>query len=73
MEGQRTDIDRTRDVAGAWDELNRDKCDSQLERDMFQCQFVANYRFRKACEDQATSRHTACMKNNLLPPFSYYS
>lgn len=60
-------------LAGIFNELNRAKCDAQYEKDMFQCRFVSSARFRSACENQAMSRFVACMKDDLLPPFIYFS
>ena len=67
------DAPDTTQVAGPFNDLNRVKCDAQMERDMFQCTFVSSARFRSACENQAMSRWVACMKDDLIPPFTYIS
>ena len=60
-------------TAGLWNELNRAKCDAQFDRDMFQCSFVASGRFRSACDNQAMTRRTTCMKDDPVPPLIYFS
>ena len=55
-------------VAGAWNKSNYDKCEAQYESDMFQCRMTV---WSPACSDQAMRRRTACMKDDLLPPFNY--
>ena len=60
------------EVAGIWNELNRAKCESQFDRDMLQCSFVASGRYRSACENQAMTRRTTCMKDDPVPPLIYY-
>ena len=59
-------------VAGPWNELNRVKCEAQFDSDMLQCSLVASARFRAACENQAMTRRTTCMKDDPVPPLIYY-
>lgn len=59
-------------AAGAFNELNRAKCELQYESDMFQCKFVASARSRWACEEQAMVRYVSCMKDFPIPPHNYY-
>lgn len=55
-------------VAGRWDERNREKCELQYETDMFQCKFVLSWR---SCQSQAMVRLASCMKGDPLPSFNY--
>jgi hypothetical protein len=59
------------EVAGLWNEANRAKCEAQFDSDMFHCSFVAQARYRSACENQAMTRRNTCMKDDPIPPLIY--
>ena len=53
-------------LSGRFGDGDREACELQLEKDLFQCRMVP---WNPFCESQAQSRFTACMKGDPIPDF----
>ncbi len=54
-------------IASSGGFLLKERCEAQLDRDIFQCRMVG----MRSCYEQAYQRYAACLARRQIPPFNY--